>query len=182
MDVGWVVDSVRMRPTATRIVNSSSTAITANTTVVLYRGAVPSVCVRGPSCKPVCGRICQVMAMARHLVPIERSSTQTENTNLSATTLSTAQLAVHAHEQGTWTWVTSKNMNSGKYNVTYQSGGNANVYNDARGIQGVWSYNTGSGGSHNHGVSNPSHKHTASCTSIKMMPPAKAVHYIMRLS
>ena len=75
MDVGWVVDSVRMRPTATRIVNSSSTAITANTTVVLYRGAVPSVCVRGPSCKPVCGRICQVMAMARHLVPIERSST-----------------------------------------------------------------------------------------------------------
>lgn len=32
-----------------------------------------------------------------------------QQTSLSATTLSTAQLAVHAHEQGTWTWVTSKN-------------------------------------------------------------------------
>lgn len=171
MDVGWVVDSVRMRPTATRIVNSSSTAITANTTVVLYRGAVPSVCVRGPSCKPVCGRICQVMAMARHLVPIERSSTQTENTNLSATTLSVAQIPTHKH-------------NFPGY-ALYAAGANAGNKNHVG--YGTWGDdewlskmgNTGSSWAHTHGVSNPSHSHTAR-TSFSVQQASRAVHYIMR--
>lgn len=105
-----------------------------------------------------------------------------QQTSLSATTLSVKQLASHAHEQGTWTWVTSKNFNSGNYDISNRSGGNTDTYNNSRGIQQVWSYNTGYSWAHNHGVSNPYHTHVAYCASISMMPPAKAVQYVMRLS
>ena len=94
-----------------------------------------------------------------------------QQTSLSATTLSVAQLASHSHTLNGGAFI--GNGSGGNYNGSVQWA-----------TSGFWAYNetayTGSNRSHSHGISNPAHGHTAQSTSIKLLPPAKALHYIMR--
>lgn len=113
------------------------------------------------------------MCMRWHLRNAQSSSTQTWKRNLSATTLSVAQLASHSH-----------NLNGGAF-IGNGSGGDysGQVQWASSGFRAFnTTANTGSNWSHSHGISNPAHSHTAQSTSIKLMPPAKALHYIMRIA
>ena len=95
-----------------------------------------------------------------------------QQTSLSATTLSTGQIPAHSHKLKTM-------CNAATAGYTGEWGTDAwETWNNQ------WGGTMAEGGTqpHTHGVTNPDHSHTASCTSIKMMPPAKAVYYIMRVA
>lgn len=117
--------------------------------------------------------IARCVTMYRDITKRQGSSTQIPLPSLSATTLSVAQLASHSH-----------NLNGGAF-IGNGSGGDysGQVQWASSGFRAFnTTANTGSNWSHSHGISNPAHSHTAQSTSIKLMPPAKALHYIMRIA
>ena len=130
----------------------------------------PHTCLRAHGC--ITHRL-YPMRVAGHLTIRDCSSTQIPDDGLSATTLSVAQLASHSH-----------NLNGGAFIGNGRGGDYAGqVQWASSGFRAFnTTANTGSNWSHSHGISNPAHSHTAPSTSIKLMPPAKALHYIMRIA
>ena len=96
-----------------------------------------------------------------------------QQTSLSATTLSVEQMPSHC-----------LNLNGG----AFIGNGNGGDYtgNVQWATDGFRAYNTtawvGSSWSHNHGVTNPDHSHTATSSSISLMPKARTLQYIMRVA
>ena len=103
-----------------------------------------------------------------------------QQTSLSATTISTAQMPSHTHTFAD----TAANRCSGWGPNTY--GWNCASVQNAGGVgdnngKGRLSY-LGGNGSHSHGISNPLHSHTASSSSLSTFQPSRALQYVMRVA
>ena len=115
-----------------------------------------------------------VVTMCRNVTKRQCSSTQTATRNLSATTLTTEQMPSHQH--GTPHWLAqdmSEIMTSGGFLI---AGTNRSFL-----VSTSWTSNaTGGSTSHTHGITNPTHVHEATSTTLSTYQPSRTLYMIMR--
>lgn len=63
--------------------------------------------------------------------------------------LSVGELAKHSHEEGGWMWAVAYNFNTGSYNISGATNGNAIEYTNGKNKQKVYSTSAGNNGYHN---------------------------------
>ena len=63
--------------------------------------------------------------------------------------LTVGELAKHSHEEGGWMWAVAYNFNTGSYNISGATNGNAIEYTNGKNKQKVYSGSAGSNGYHN---------------------------------
>ena len=99
-----------------------------------------------------------------------------QQTSLSATTLTWNQMPSHNHSYGEYKlWSAVDYNNKLASHLSYDNyAGNDEWLSKM--------LTAGSSWSHTHGITNPTHAHTASSSKISLLPPARSIHYIMRLS
>lgn len=97
-----------------------------------------------------------------------------QQTSLSATTLSVGQMPLHKHNFPGYQLYAAGSNGGDKNHVSYGAWG-VDEWLSKMG-------NAGNSWSHTHGITNPTHAHNASSSKISLLPPARSIHYIMRLS
>ena len=63
--------------------------------------------------------------------------------------LAVGELAKHSHEEGNWIWAVSSNFNTGSYNISGATNGNAIEYINGKNKQKVITVSTGNNERHN---------------------------------